>query len=344
MVRQIRTVLVGLGNVNLGLLHILQEKEKEIAVRHNLHFKIVGIVDSTGMAVRPGGFKYKELIHFKYNKKKVNELTEFLPTAIEKLSECVEADLLIESSPVKLVADNPCLAMLNNVVKAGWNVVLANKAPLVLEFDELMELAKENEAMIRYSATVCGGLPVINVLQRDLKFATTERLWGIFNATSNYVLQEMEKGVSIDDAIKVAKEVGAAETDPTLDLSGQDTANKLFIIMKSFTDFDGTIDDIEIEGIQKITQQEIQKSTEANTRIKLVAAAHKKNGQWNLSVKPTLIASDSFMGSCNGWEMGIEIKTDLYESISLKNAEADPKGTCAAVLRDMIDISAEDIV
>lgn len=341
MVRQIRTVLVGLGNVNLGLLKILEEKEEVIADLHNLHFKIVGVVDSTGMAVRPGGFKYEEIINFKYNKKKVNELTEFLPTDIEKLPECVEADLLIESSPVKLQTENPCLTMLNNVVKAGWNVVLANKAPLVLQFDELMELAQKSNAKVRYSATVCGGLPVINVMQRDLKFATPERLWGIFNATSNYVLQEMENGVSIDEAIKVAKEVGAAETDPTLDLSGQDTANKLFIIMKSFTDFDGDIDDIEIEGIQKLTTAEIQKSTEASTKIKLVAAAHKKNGHWHLSVKPTLVARDSFMGSCNGWEMGIEIKTDLYESISLKNAESDPKGTCAAVLRDMIDISIE---
>lgn len=339
MVRQIRTVLVGLGNVNLGLLQILQDKEKEIANKHNLHFKIVGIVDSTGLAIRSGGFKYKEIINFKYNKKKVNEITEFLPTDIEKLHECVEADLLIESSPVKLETDNPCLTMLNNAVKAGWNVVLANKGPLVLAFDELMERAQENDSKIRYSATVCGGLPVINVLQRDLKFATAESLWGIFNATSNYVLQEMEKGNSMEDAIKVAKEIGAAETDPTLDLSGQDTANKLFIIMRSFTDFEGSIDDIEIEGIQKISKDEIKKSTAAKTKIKLVAAAHKKNGHWKLSVKPTLVARDSFMGSCNGWEMGIEIKTDLYESISMKNAEADPKGTSAAVLRDMIDIS-----
>jgi homoserine dehydrogenase len=253
----------------------------------------------------------------------------------------VEADLLIESSPVKLQADNPCLTLLNNAVQAGWNVVLANKAPLVLEYDKLMNMAKENNAKVRFSATVCGGLPVINVLQRDLKFATPERLWGIFNATSNYVLHEMEKGVAMEEAVKVAQEVGAAETDPMLDLSGQDTANKLFVVMKSFTDFDGDIDDIEIEGIQKITHEEIQKSTEANTRIKLVAAAHKKNDKWKLSVKPTRVAHDSFMGSCKGWEMGIEIKTDLYESISMKNAEADPKGTCAAVLRDMIDISMD---
>lgn len=339
MPRIIRTVLVGLGNVNLGLIRILEEKEKEITKLHNIQFKIVGIVDSSGMAVRPGGFGYKELLNLKFNKKKVNEITEFLPTSVEKLAECVEADLLIESSPVNLKPDNACLNLLKNALKAGWPVVLANKAPLVLAFDELHQLVADHDVKLLYSATVCGGLPVINVLQRDLKFATLERLHGIFNATSNFVLQEMENGITIEEAIKEAQKIGAAETDPTLDLSGQDAANKLYIIMKSFSDFSGTIDDIEIEGILKLSKEEIKKSAETNAKIKLVASAHKQNGKWKLSVKPTLVAGESFMGSCNGWEMGIEVKTDLYESISLKNYEADPKGTSAAVLRDMIDIS-----
>ena len=341
MVRKVRIVLVGLGNVNLGLLKILEEKEKEIINLYNLQFKIVGIVDSSGMAIRPGGFGYRELINLKFNKKKVNEIIEFLPNSIEKLAECVEADLLIESSPVNLKSDNSSLHLLKNALQVGWHVVLANKAPLVLEFDKLHQIASDKNVKILYSATVCGGLPVINVLNRDLKFATLERLHGIFNATSNFVLQEMENGIDIEEAIKEAQKIGAAETDPTLDLSGQDAANKLYIIMKSFSDFNGTIADIEIEGIERISKEEIRKSAETNTKIKLVASAHRQNNKWKLSVKPTLLSRDSFMGSCNGWEMGIEVKTDLYESISLKNYEADPKGTSAAVLRDMIDLLKE---
>ncbi len=338
MSRKIRTIIVGLGNVNKGLLSILIEKEEEIKKKYQLQFVIVGVADSSGIAVRAKGFGYKEILNLKYNKGKVNEMTGFLPTDIEKICECVEADLLVEASPVNLKTGSPGLPIIQEALKLGMKVVLANKAPLVLKFDELNELASKHDTRLAYSATVCGGLPVINVLQRDLKFSALTSLWGVFNATSNFVLKELEKGNSMANAIKEAQRVGAAETDPSLDLSGQDTANKLLIIMKSFCGFKGELADIEMEGIEDITHDEIKKAAKTNMKIKLVAAAYFKDDKWNLSVKPTPVAKDSFMGSCNGWEMGIEVKTDLYESISLKNYEADPKGTAAAVLRDMVDI------
>lgn len=339
MVSIVKTVLVGLGNVNQRLLKILIDKKDEIAQKHNLSFKIVGVVDSSGIAVRTRGFDYQDLINLKFNKGKVNELDCFLPKAPEEIADCVEADLMIDASPVNLKPNNPGLHLVKSAITKGWHVVLANKAPLVLAFDELHELALKHKTRLAYSATVCGGLPVINVLQRDLKFATLNNLWGIFNATSNFVLQHLEQGGTMEEAILEAQRIGAAETDPTLDLSGQDTANKLYIIMKSFTDFDGTIADIEMEGIQNVNAEQIQQAAQAGTKLKLVAAAFHKKGKWQLSVKPAPVAADSFMGSCDGWEMGIEVKTDLYESISMKNYEADPTGTSAAVLRDMIDLS-----
>jgi len=338
MAEVVKTVLVGLGNVNLGLLKILIDKKEEIADRYNIKFKIVGVVDSSGMATSEKGFAYEDLINLKYNKGKVNEITGFLPKDPEFIADCITADLLIDASPVNLEQDNPGIKLIKRAIIKGWRVVLANKAPMVLAFDELTALATEYKTTIRYSATVCGGLPVINVLKRDLKLASLQSLYGIFNATSNFVLQELEKGVAMEEAVKEAQKIGAAETDPSLDISGQDTANKLYIIMKSFSDFDGSIKDIEVEGIEKVTAEQVTKAAEANTQIKLVASAYKKNKTWRLAVKPTTVAADSFIGLCKGWEMGIEIKSDFYESISLKNYEADPTGTCAAVLRDALDI------
>ncbi|MEQ8302859.1 MAG: hypothetical protein RIB47_05665 [Cyclobacteriaceae bacterium] len=338
MIKSVRVVLVGLGNVNQGLLKILHEKEKEIAEKYKLHFKIVAVADSTGLAVRTRGFDYEVLINHKHNKKKVNELREFIPKPTIDVVNCAKADLLIEASPVNLTDGSPGLQVTRAALKAGWKVVLANKGPLVLAFDELQALAKAHKSKIGYSATVCGGLPVINVLQRDLKTASLTNIWGIFNATSNFVLEEMEKGNKMEDAIREAQRIGAAETDPSLDLSGQDTANKLFILMKSFTDFAGSVSDIKLRGIEEVSAQQIKEAAEKNLKIKLVASAHRKEGTWNLSVTPIEVAGDSFLGSCNGWEMGIEVKTDLYESISMKNYEADPTGTSAAVLRDAIDL------
>ncbi|MEY4931471.1 MAG: homoserine dehydrogenase [Bacteroidota bacterium] len=298
------------------------------------------MADSSGVAIRDDGFDYQELINLKNGKRKVRSLNGFddrvHPT---NLTERIQSDLLIESSPGNLVDGNPGLSASRKALEKGWSVVFANKAPLIFAFDELHQLSKQFGGGIAYSATVCGGLPVINVLQRDLRMASLIRLQGIFNATTNYILQELEKGGSMDEAIKEAQRLGAAEADPTHDTHGHDTANKLFIIMKSFTDFDGSIHDIEVEGIQHLHPDQLVAAKARGNKIKLVACADKLGSSWKLTVKPTEVAANSFLGTCDGWEMGIELQTDFYESISMKNYEADPVGTSAAVLRDAIDLS-----
>jgi homoserine dehydrogenase len=185
---------------------------------------------------------------------------------------------------------------------------------------------------------VCGGLPVINVLQRDLKEASLKSFKGILNATTNYILQKIDEGGSMEDAIIEAQRIGAAEADPTYDTHGYDTANKLFIIMKSFTGFNGSIKDISTEGIQFINRDKIEEAKRRGNKIKLLAMAVPSTDGWNLSVSPQEVNNTSFLGTTNGWEMGIELESDLYESVAMKNYEADPVGTSAAVLRDMIDV------
>jgi homoserine dehydrogenase len=337
--KKIRTVLIGLGTVNRGVLDILLNQKQKILSTYGLELIIVGVADSSGVAVDANGFDYQKLIQLKNQRKHVKELKGYLPEVlVENICDYAEASLLIESSPGNLMTGQPGLQVARAALQKGWSVVLANKAPLVFGFDELHQLAKSHGASLAYSATVCGGLPVINMLQRDLKLATLISMKGIFNATSNYILNELENGGSFEEAIKEAQRLGAAEADPSHDVNGHDTANKLFIIMKSFADFAGTIKDIQVEGIQKLTPQKLLEAKETGCKIKLLAIAEKNDNQWELSVKPVLVEANSFLGTCDGWEMGIELKTDLYESISMKNYEADPVGTSAAVVRDVLEM------
>ncbi len=337
--KRIRTVLIGLGTVNRGVLTILINQKQKIQNTYGLELIIVGVADSSGVAINANGFDYQELIQLKNQKRHVSELNGHLPEVpVENISDHIEAELLIESSPGNLKTGQPGLQVARKALRKGWSVVLANKAPLVFGFDDLHQLAKIHGGSLAYSATVCGGLPVINMLQRDLKLTTLISLKGIFNATTNYILKELENGNSIENAIKEAQQIGAAEADPSHDVNGHDTANKLFIIMKSFTDFVGAITDIHVEGIQNITSRQVLEAIETEHKIKLLAIAEKINNQWVLSVKPTVVEAKSFLGTCDGWEMGIELKTDLYENISMKNYEADPLGTSAAVLRDVLEM------
>jgi homoserine dehydrogenase len=337
--KSVNTVLLGLGAVNRGLLKILVSKRHELIRQYNLELKIIVVADSSGVAINADGFDYQELLNLKNRNGKVLSLKGFNDTITsENIPDFIEADLLIESSPGNLKDGNPGLSASIKALQKGWSVVFANKAPLIFAFDELHQLSNIHGGNIAYSATVCGGLPVVNVLKRDLKAASLIRLSGIFNATSNYILQELEQGGSMEDAIKEAQRIGAAEADPSHDTHGHDTANKLFIIMKSFTNFSGSIHDIEVMGIQHIQPEQLLEAKSRGNRIKLLASAEPEGNSWKLSVKPTELPANSFLGMCDGWEMGIEIRTDFYESISMKNYEADPLGTSAAVLRDAIDV------
>ena len=338
--KKIRTVLVGLGAVNIGLLKILVEKHKLIQRNYGLDLTIVGVADSSGIAINKSGFTYEELIRLKFNGHKTNQLGGHVSgISTENITAHVDADLLVEGSPVNLETGNPGLQVVRAALMKGWSVVSANKAPLVLAFDELHTLANEHNAKLAYSATVCGGLPVINVLQRDLKVTSLVSLKGIFNATTNFILEELEKGRSFDGSVIEAQRIGAAEADPSLDIDGLDTANKLYIIMKSFTDFSGGVSDIEITGIRNIKISQIEQAASQNKRIKLLASASKMGDQWILAVEPIEVESDSFLGNCDGWEMGIQLQTDYYKDISMKIMEKEPVSTSAAVLRDIINVS-----
>jgi homoserine dehydrogenase len=338
--KQTRTILIGLGTVNLGFLGILSRKAEEIRTRYGREFIIVGVADSTGIAVKESGFDYAELIQLKKDKKHVRSLDGYLHAAlVEDIPDKVKAELLIECSSANLETGQPGLQVARNALRKGVSVVLANKSPLIFAFDELNQLALNHGCSLAYSATVCGGLPVINVLRRDLKLARLIKLHGIFNATSNYILSILENGGSQAEAVKEAQKLGAAEADPSHDIHGYDTANKLFIIMKSFSDFSGTVSDITVEGIQNLGMKQIDVARRNGNKIKLLGMAVRELGLWKLTVKPVEVASGSFLGTCEGWEMGIEITTDLYEKISMKNYEADPLGTSAAVLRDALGAS-----
>ncbi len=136
-----RTVLIGLGTVNIGLLKILLEKKEEVSKKHNLELTIVAVADSSGIAINDIGYSFEELISLKGLGDHVSKLAGYLPgETTESITNKVEAQLLIEGSPVDLETGNPGLSVIRSALKKGWSVVTANKAPLVLAFDELQDL------------------------------------------------------------------------------------------------------------------------------------------------------------------------------------------------------------
>lgn len=340
-VRTIDTALIGLGNVNRNFLRILEMKQTELARRYGLAFRIVGVADSSGVAVNPDGFDPATTRQAKEVGHPVRDLPGFVAGAspADVLS-TLACDLVLEASPVNLTTGEPGLGVARAALKRGIPVVLANKGPLVLAYRELHELAAATGAGLAFSATVCGALPVINIGRRDLIAAEIQALRGIFNATTNFILAEMATGRSYADALAEAQRRGIAETDPTLDVEGWDTANKLVIVANSVLGMDATLADVSVTGITGVTAAHLEAEEASGSTIKLLATAEKRGADYTLAVKPTVVASDSFLGQCNGWEMGIEIQSDLYGRMYHKIWEREPLPTAAAMLRDAVNLLA----
>lgn len=335
----INIALIGLGNVNRSFLQVLEERGDQIAARYGLTFRIVGVADSSGVAVNPDGFDPAATRRFKEQGGKVSGLAGYRPgqTAAELVQESA-CELVLEASPVNLQHGEPGLSVVRTALQQGRQVVLANKGPLVLAFGELHALARRHGAGLAYSATVCGALPVINIGQRDLIAAQIRSVRGIFNSTSNFILSEMAAGRSYTAALAEAQRRGIAETDPTLDVEGWDTANKLVIIANSFLGVQVTLAAVQVQGITSITAEQLQAELQRGNTIKLLASAQATAQGYRFSVAPTVLPRHEFLAQCSGFEMGIELATDLYGTHSYKSAEVDALPTAAAMLRDAVNL------
>jgi homoserine dehydrogenase len=338
--KRVGLALVGLGNVGRRFLRLLIEYDDTLREKYGLAFSVHCVVDSSGVAVSDDGFDLARLLEHKGCGLKLRELLEFdegltLAVALDS----VQCDILLETSPVDLNTGNPGLSNCRTALEHGLHLVLANKAPLALAQAELDRLAADTDVGILYSATFCGGLPVLNIVRRDMVCGKILGFRGIFNSTTNFILEEMLKGRSYADALRETQERGIAEADPSLDVGGWDTAAKLVIAANSITDTMITLADVSVSGIEDVQPDRLQQYHREGSVLKLVATAERIDAEWRFQVEPRPVPIASFLGSCSGWEMAIEIQSDIYGKSFHKLWEREPVPTAASMLRDAVHLA-----
>ena len=338
--KRVGLALVGLGNVGRRFLRLLIERKDTLREKYDLAFSVHCVVDSSGVAVSNDGFDLPSLLEHKVCGLKVRELREFdegltLAVALDR----VQCEILLEASPVDLNTENPGLSNCRTGLEHGLHLVLANKAPLALAQAELDLLAADVDVGILYSATFCGGLPVLNIVRRDMVCGKILGFRGIFNATTNFILEEMLKGRDYADALHETQERGIAEADPNIDVGGWDTAAKLVIAANSIVDAMITLADVSVSGIQDVQLDWLEQCHREGLVLKLVATAERIEAEWRFQVKPTPVPIVSFLGNCSGWEMAIEIQSDIYGKSFHKLWEREPVPTAASMLRDAVHLA-----
>ena len=228
--------------------------------------------------------------------------------------------------------------VVKSALENGKAVVTANKALLAYHRYELQDIAKD--LPFEYEASVAGGIPIINALRDGLSANHIESIVGIMNGTCNYMMTKMtDEGVAYDDILKESQELGYAEADPTFDVGGFDAAHKLLILASIAYGIDAKPEDILIEGIDKVTQDDIAFAKEFGYAIKLLAIAKREGDEVELRVHAALISKDEMIAKIDGVMNGVSVIGDKVGETLYYGPGAGGDATASAVVANIIDIA-----
>lgn len=319
----LRIGLLGFGFVGQGVYQILTENRKTVSERVGHDIEVVKVV------VRDKD-KYSEWTD------RFGDTTELTTDASAVLDD-PDVDVVVEV----MGGEYPAADYIERALKAGKYVVTANKEVIAKHKDRFFKLAKEYETDIYFEASVGGGIPVIRSYKVGYAANQIYAIYGILNGTTNYILTKIqEEKLPFDEVLKKAQELGFAESDPTMDITGLDAAYKLVILAAVAFKVDVSLDDIALEGITNVHLRDIEFADELGYVVKLLAVGKfMPDNRMRFSVLPTLVEKDHPLAMVrNEFNAVYSIGNMVGESLIYgKGAGALPTGS--AVVSDILDIA-----
>ncbi|APX88887.1 homoserine dehydrogenase [Brevirhabdus pacifica] len=236
--------------------------------------------------------------------------------------------------------DGPALAATRAAIAAGKDVITANKAMMALHGQDLAEAAEKAGCVIRFEAAVAGGIPVVKALTEGLAGNEVTRVMGVMNGTCNYILTRMESaGLPYAEVFDEARKLGYLEADPTLDVGGIDAGHKLALLASIAFGTKVDFDAIEIEGIERVTIEDIEHAADMGYKVKLLGVAQMTGRGLEQRMSPCLVPDTSPLGQLeNAMNMAV-LEGDSVGQIVLRGAGAGEGPTASAVMSDVIDLS-----
>ena len=336
-----KVLFVGFGNVGQKIAEILYVEREKHPRTHSLNLSIIGIVTKTrGSLVNNNGI---DIVKALQEIRDVGRFswTNFELTSIKGLEavQQLDYDVLVELSTLSIAErGEPALSHVREALKRGKHVVTANKSPAAFAYQELRSLAEKNRVSFLHESTVMDGTPVFNLARYGLKGCTIVGVSGVLNSTTNFVLSRMEKGESIEEAVKVAQKEGFAEADPKNDLEGWDAAAKIAVLANALMGASITPLDVDRQGITHVTVTDAQKAVNAGKNLKLICRARRHGESVQASVKLEEIERGHPFAPIRESGSILMIETDLLAPFII--AETDPTlyDTAYGVINDLMSL------
>jgi homoserine dehydrogenase len=244
------------------------------------------------------------------------------------------ADLIVEV----MGGTEPAREYLLAAMRSGKDVVTANKQLLSQHGEELYETARAHGVRLRFEAAVAGAVPVVRVLEESLSATPIERIHGIVNGTTNYILTEMSAGDSYAEALAKAQRMGYAEADPSDDVSGRDAAAKMAILARLAFGTPVHLDDVVYEGIERLSGDDIEYAREFGLGLKLIGSAERREGGVSVRVHPAFLYGGHPLASVVGPFNAVTVEAEAITEITMSGPGAGGRQTASAVLGDVVSV------
>jgi len=335
-----KVALIGFGNVGQGLAEILVRKRQELSEIHGCNYTIVAVATlHHGSIYDMHGLNASDLLnHVRHG----GTLSEF-PGGIKGMDvidiiKHSDADVVLELSCTNFKDGEPASSYVREALKSHKHVVTSNKGPSLFHHHELVKLATESQVDYLFEGTVMSGTPVISMAKHCLAGCRINRIRGIWNGTTNYILSRMESGCSYAGAFEEAQKRGYLEADTSADIDGWDATAKTVILANSILGAHLTISEVTREGISGIDSTKIADAKQEHRRWKLIGDIERTSDGFRAKVSPEKLSYTDPLANINGTTNGLSFETDLLGTVIITGPGAGRVETAFAILNDLLKI------
>lgn len=324
--------IVGFGNVGRALVRLLQSKRQELSQQYGIDWRITGIASRRlGWCAHAAGYDISDLL----DDDKLKSIPATVPNFEEWLTQS-RADVLFEATSLNRRDGEPAISHIRAALEYGAHAISANKGPIVFAYESLNALAAAKQKAFLFESAVMDGAPIFSLFREALPASRVFGFRGILNSTTNVVLAGMEAGLDFDQAVRRAKEMGIAESDPSDDLEGWDAAVKVAALSTVILGCPIKLSDIEVNGIMKLSPAQVRAARHLGRPFKLVCRARGHNQTVVASVRPEQLSLSDPLAFVDGSSSCVEFELDVLPGLVITECDPGLQTTAYGMLADFI--------
>ncbi|HEX6650621.1 MAG TPA: hypothetical protein VF075_13815 [Pyrinomonadaceae bacterium] len=329
--KKYRLAFIGFGNVGRALVRLLVSKTTELRESYGIEWEITGVATRRmGWRADGNAIDVSKLLSNSDETTAHSNIDDWLARAIP--------DVVFETTSLNRETGQPAIEYVKKSLRAGAHAITANKGAIVYGYEELNELAVANGKRLLFETTVLDSAPVFSLFRETLPAVKVRGFSGVFNSTTNVILETMEAGRSFAEGVKTAQELGIAETDPSHDVDGFDSIMKICAIARVILRSPLLPNEVRREGIRGLDPATLQAARAEGKPYKLISrAAVNTEGSVNASVRPEQITANDPFGGVRGTSLAVHFELDTIPGLTVVSHRPNLQSTAYGLLADFVN-------